>query len=124
MPKNANIRITINQVCHVIFEKKDPVSDALDASALAIDETDEKEGKSSGFISDNVLTNRFDVLIIIKKYIKFYYYKFIKYHLFLYIFPIDQDINVCCPKILKINEIDNPDLHKFIIEFIIVYPVI
>jgi hypothetical protein len=112
----------ISQVCHVIFEKKDPGSTALEASKL---EADEKEGKSRGFMSDNVLTNRFDVFIIIKKYIKFYYYKFIKRcSYFLYIFPIDQDTNVCCPKILKINENDNPDLHKFINEFIIVYPTI
>jgi hypothetical protein len=45
----------------------------MDAEA-EFEETEEKEGKLSGFISDKVLTNLLvDELIIIKKYIKIYY---------------------------------------------------
>jgi hypothetical protein len=45
----------------------------MDAEA-EFEETEEKEGKLSGFISDKVLTNLLvDEIIIIKKYIKIYY---------------------------------------------------
>lgn len=36
--------------------------------------------------------------------------------------PIFQDTSICCPKTLKIIENANPDLERFIIIFIIVYP--
>jgi hypothetical protein len=55
----------------------DPDETESTALAVTFSSIEEKEGNSSGFISDNVLTNLLvDVLIIIKKYIKFYYYKF------------------------------------------------
>lgn len=69
--------MTINQVCHVRFEKKSikELEFVLEMDAEAeFEETEEKEGKLSGFISDKVLTNLLvDELIIIKKYIKIYY---------------------------------------------------
>jgi len=120
--------MTINQVCHVIFEKKpDAESVAFAAASDPIGLTEENCGKSSGLISDKVFTKLLvAVLIIIKKYIKIYYYKF-KTILYIVIYsleiaPIFQDSSICCPKTLKINEKANPDLERFIIIFIIVYP--
>ena len=74
--------MTINQVCHVRFEKKSikelefvfVLEMDAEAEFEEAEETEEKEGKLSGFISDKVLTNLLvDELIIIKKYIKIYY---------------------------------------------------
>ena len=116
--------MTISQVCHVISEKKlviDEDVEVVAAESVTSSLVEENDGISSGLISDNVFTRLLvAVLIIIKKYIKFYYYKF-NYDCFI-ICPIFQDISICWPKTLKIKENANPELEKFIIIFIIVYP--
>ena len=70
--------MTISQVCHVRLEKKsikDPDDVELTAELeMDLSSIEEKEGKSSGFKSDKDFTNLLvDELIIIKKYINFYY---------------------------------------------------
>ena len=56
--------MTINQVCHVIFEKKPEVVSVVLTALEARDLTEENSGKSSGLISDKF--NNLSVFLFLK----------------------------------------------------------